>query len=103
MKISDIKGKTIEDLNYIKETTKKEKTLKSELTQSNEKVGSQTEKVEFSSKSLIEYAIKKISLLPETREEKVSKIKAQIQAGTYKVSNKEIARALISSILNEIA
>lgn len=99
MKINKIKGENIEDVNYIKEIRKKEETTKT--IQLNEKVASQTETVELSSQKLIEYAMKKISSMPEIREEKITKIKAQIQAGTYNISNKEIARAMIKSLLSE--
>lgn len=101
MKINEIKGKNIEDLNLIKEIRKKEETVRSGPTQSNEKIVSHTETVEISSQKLIENAIKKISSMPEIREEKIIKIKAQIQSGTYNVSNKEIAAAMIKSLLSE--
>lgn len=101
MKINEIKGKNIEDLNYIKETRKKEETTKLDKTGLNEKVASQTERVELSSQKFIENAIKKINALPEIREEKITQIKAQIQAGSYKVSNKEIAKSMIRSLLTK--
>jgi len=40
--------------------------------------------------------------MPEIREEKVAQIKTQIKSGTYNVSNKEIACAIIGNFLKEI-
>jgi len=102
MKISGITGKNIEDLKDIRETKKKEETPKAGIIRPEEKPVNQAEVVEVSSQKLIESAIQKISSLPEVREEKVSQIREKIQSGTYSISNREIARAMILNLLNEI-
>jgi negative regulator of flagellin synthesis FlgM len=103
MKISGYTPKNLEDLKNIKEAIKKEENLKVGSAKTKEKPSSQTEVVEVSSQKLIESAVQKILSMPEIREEKVAQIKAQIQSGTYNVSNKEIARAMIANLLDEIA
>jgi negative regulator of flagellin synthesis FlgM len=103
MKISGYPPKNLEDLKNIKEAIKKEENLKVESAKTKEKPSSQTEVVKVSSQKLIESAVQKIFPMPEIREEKVAQIKAQIQSGTYNVSNKEIARAMIANLLDEIA
>ena len=103
MKITGYPPKNLEDLKNIKEAIKKEEKLKVGSTKTKEISSSHTEVVEVSSQKLIEGAVQKILTMPEIREEKVAQIKAQIQSGTYNVSNKEIARAMISNLLDEIA
>uniref|UniRef100_A0A7V4N502 Negative regulator of flagellin synthesis n=1 Tax=Thermodesulfobacterium geofontis TaxID=1295609 RepID=A0A7V4N502_9BACT len=107
MKISGYSPKILEDLKNIlknlKEVSKKEENLKVGSAKIKEKPSSQTEVVEVSSQKLIESAIQKILSMPEIREEKVAQIKAQIQSGTYNVSNREIARAMIANLLDKIA
>ncbi len=68
-----------------------------------EKVRATQDYLKISLNAAIEEAKTKASNLPEVREEKVSKIKEQIQRGTYNVSNQQIARAMIGSLLSEIA
>lgn len=103
MKISGIPPKNIEDLIDIKEARKREENLKVGSTKTQEKPATQGEVVEVSSQKLVESAVQKTLSMPEIREEKVAQIKAQIQAGTYNVSNREIARAMIATLLDEIA
>jgi len=103
MKISGYSPKNLEDFKNIKEVIKKEENLKVESVKTKEKSSSQIEVIEVSSQKLIENAVQKILSMPEIREEKVAQIKAQIQSGTYNVSNKDIARAMIANLLNEIA
>jgi len=103
MKISGYHPKNLEDLKNIKEAIKKEENLKVGSTKIKETPSSQSEVVEVSSQKLIESAVQKILSMPEIREEKVAQIKAQIQSGTYNVSNQEIARAMISNLLDKIA
>lgn len=103
MRINSITGKNIENLKNIKEARIKEENLKVRKTKPEEKTINQTEVIELSSQKLVERAIKKALSMPEIREEKVAQIKAQIESGTYNVSNKEIARAIIRNLLNEIA
>ncbi|PMP66242.1 MAG: flagellar biosynthesis anti-sigma factor FlgM [Thermodesulfobacterium geofontis] len=103
MKISGIPPKNIENLIDIKEARKREENLKVGSTKTQEKPTPQGEVVEVSSQKLIESAVQKTLSMPEIREEKVVQLKAQIQAGTYNVSNREIARAMIATLLDEIA
>lgn len=103
MKINSITGKNIENLKDIKEVRVREENLKVRTTKPEEKTINQTEVVELSSQKLVERAVKKVLSMPKIREEKVAQIKAQIESGTYNVSNREIARAIIRNFLNEIA
>ena len=103
MKINGITGKNIENLKDIKEARKREETLKVGTTKPEEKTTNQTEVVEVSSQKLVERAVKKTLSMSEVREEKVAEIREKIQSGTYRVSNREIARAMIANLLNEIA
>jgi negative regulator of flagellin synthesis FlgM len=41
--------------------------------------------------------------MPEVRENKVAELKAQIESGTYQVSNRAIARAMVGTLLSEMA
>ena len=102
MKINSIIGKNIENLKDIKEARVREENLRAGTTKPEEKITTQREVVELSSQKLVEKAVKKVLSMPEIREEKVAQIKAQIKSGTYNVSNKEIARAIIGNLLNEI-
>ncbi|QER42502.1 flagellar biosynthesis anti-sigma factor FlgM [Thermodesulfobacterium sp. TA1] len=105
MKINDILGVNVENLKNLKEAKKKEEAFASEVRRKGEGKPQEVSPavVELSSKKVVENAVKKAASLPEIREEKVSQIKAQIEAGTYNVSNREIARAMVGSLLNEIA
>ncbi|HDD44438.1 MAG: flagellar biosynthesis anti-sigma factor FlgM [Thermodesulfobacteriota bacterium] len=103
MKINNITGKNIENLKDVKEARIREENLKVRTTKPEEKTTNQTEVIEISSQKLVERTVKKVLSMPEIREEKVAQIKAQIESGTYNVSNREIARAIIRNLLNEIA
>jgi len=103
MRINSITGRNIENLKDIKEARVREENLKVGTTKPEEKTINQTEVAELSSQKLVEKAVKKALSMPEIREEKVAQIKAQIKSGTYNVSNREIARAIIGNLLNEIA
>lgn len=98
MKIGEVSGKEIQNLGEVQEKNRKVKTEK--LSSVEEQTNS--DKVELSTKVLIEEALKKSSSFPEVREERVTKIKAQIQQGTYQVSNRQIAQALLGTLINEI-
>jgi negative regulator of flagellin synthesis FlgM len=51
----------------------------------------------------IQEAKKIMSSIPDIREEKVAKIKAQIENGTYQVEEKKLATKMIKeSLLNEL-
>ena len=102
MKINNITGKNIENLKDVKEARIREENLKVRTTKPEEKTTNQTEVIEISSQKLVERTVKKVLSMPEIREEKVAQIKAQIESGTYNVSNKEIACAIIGNFLKEI-
>ncbi|MCS7150111.1 MAG: flagellar biosynthesis anti-sigma factor FlgM [Caldimicrobium sp.] len=61
------------------------------------------DKVQLSLKSTIERAQRESSHLPEVREDKVAQLKERIQSGQYQVSDRDLARAMISSLISEIA
>lgn len=61
------------------------------------------DQVQISVKPAIENAKAKAASMPEVREEKVSKLKEQIASGNYQVSNQQIAKAMVNSLLFEIA
>jgi len=61
------------------------------------------DRVRISAKTVVESAKAKASTFPEVREEKVSQLREKIQSGTYQVSNREIARAMIGTLLSELA
>jgi negative regulator of flagellin synthesis FlgM len=106
MKINDFLGVNVENLKNLKEAKKREEVVSSEVKpKEGEAKAKETSPavVELSSQNLIEKAVKRTSQLPEIREEKIAQIKAQIEAGTYNVSNREIARAMVGTLLNEIA
>lgn len=44
----------------------------------------------------------KIAQLPEVREEKVAQLRAALQAGTYKVSAREIAEKMVDRSLTDV-
>ncbi|WP_167344319.1 flagellar biosynthesis anti-sigma factor FlgM [Caldimicrobium thiodismutans] len=69
----------------------------------NEQLKITQDQVQLSIKPAIENAKAKASSLPEIREEKVSQLKEQIASGNYQVSNQQIARAMVGSLLSEIA
>jgi len=103
MKINGVIGKNIENLRDIKEARKREELSKVGTTKPEEKSTNQTEVVEVSFQKLIERALDKTLSMPEIREEKVAEVKERVQSGNYRVSNREIARAMILNLLNEIA
>jgi len=100
MKINDL---TLQKLGVAKEREiKTGKTEGKAPTKENQLQGSPV-RVEVSTKSLVENAKAKAMSLPEVREEKVARLREQIQSGTYQVSNRELARAMIGTLLSEIA
>jgi len=103
MKINNIAGKNLEDLKNIKEAKKRENVTNKIAPPKQELRTKNTETVRLASQKMIEKAVKKTGNMPEIREEKVAQIKAQVQEGTYNVSNREIARSMIGNLLNEIA
>lgn len=100
MKINEI-------LNY-KIGITKEKDVRAErssVNNFNEKETSQKaqDQIIITAKAVIENARSKISNFPEVREAKVSQLREQIQNGTYQISNRDIARAMIGTLFSEIA
>jgi len=98
----------INDLTLQKSGVAKEKEIKTEKTEKNattkeNQLQLSPVRVEVSTKSLVENAKTKALNLPEVREEKVAKLREQIQSGTYQVSNRELAKAMIGTLLSEMA
>ncbi len=102
-RINGVIGKNIENLKDIQEARKREEYLKVNRQKPEERPFNQTEVVEVSSQKLVERAVNRTQAMPEIREERVAEIRARVQAGTYRVSNREVARAMIANLLNEIA
>ena len=109
MKINQITNKEVEagrnvERNRVnnRERVEERAQVQPRLEQVENRTSNQEVRSEFSTKRLIETAVKESENMPEVREEKVAEIKRQIQEGTYNVSNREIARAMIAGLLNEI-
>lgn len=103
MKINDVSKISQELIKDLKEVRKRENVRVPEAPSSTRPEETEkTNTVELTSQRLIENAIRKTENLPEVREEKINRIKEQVESGTYQVSNRDIARAMIGSILNEI-
>jgi negative regulator of flagellin synthesis FlgM len=62
-----------------------------------------SDQVSLTTKRLVEEARAKAKSMPEVRENKVAELKAQIESGTYQVSNRAIARAMVGTLLSEMA
>ncbi len=109
MKIAELGNKPVQDANragdaqqvknrqQVRGQAGARETQRAAQTQTQEQV-----RVEFGTKRMIEGAVKKAAQMPEVREEKVAQLREQIQQGTYQVSNRQIARAMIGGLLNEI-
>ncbi len=61
------------------------------------------DRVQLRTRQMVENAVARTREMPEVREERVAEVRARIQAGNYNVSNREIARAMIGNLLNEVA
>ncbi len=103
MRVDKVIGKNIENLRDIQEARKREEPFRTGRQRPEERPVNQTEVVEVSSHRLVERAVNRTQAMPEIREERVAEIRAKVQAGTYRVSNREVARAMIANFLNEIA
>ncbi len=62
-----------------------------------------SDQVSLTSRRLVEGAITKAKSMPEVRENRVAELRARIESGTYQVSNRAIARAMVGTLLSEIA
>jgi len=98
----------INDLTLQKPGVAKEKEIKTGKTEGNvptkeNQLQRSPVHIEVSTKNLVENAKAKAMNFPEVREEKVAKLREQIQSGTYQVSNRELARAMIGTLLSEMA
>jgi len=103
MKVNDVSKISQEAIKDLREVKKKENLRISKSLSKKSSEGVETANtVELTSQRLIENAVKKTENLPEVREEKIRQIKSQIETGKYQVSNREIARAMVGSILSEI-
>ncbi len=67
-----------------------------------EQIRATQDQVQISVKPAIDNARAKASAMPEVREEKVAQLREQIATGNYQVSNQQIARAMVGSLLSEI-
>jgi len=103
----EIAGKTpfINGENYIKNIND-QREIETSSKKASRAAGSeyQEDKVVLSSKIReIQEAKKLLSLVPDIREEKIDKIKKQIENGTYQIEGEKIAGKMISeSLLNEL-
>jgi len=61
------------------------------------------DQVSLTTKRLVEEARARANSMPEIRENKVAELKAKIESGTYQVSNRAIARAMVGTLLSEMA
>jgi negative regulator of flagellin synthesis FlgM len=62
-----------------------------------------SDQVSLTTKRLVEEARARAKSMPEIRENKVAELKAKIESGTYQVSNRAIARAMVGTLLSEMA
>jgi len=62
-----------------------------------------SDQVSITTKRLVEEARTRAKSMPEVRENKVAELKAKIESGTYQVSNRAIARAMVGTLLSEMA
>jgi len=96
----------INDLTLQKPNINREKEVRSEKTTTSQKPETPArpeDRVQLSAKAIVENAKAKTANLPEVREEKVAQLREQIQSGTYQVSNRDLARAMIGTLLSEMA
>lgn len=61
------------------------------------------DQVKLSLSITIERAKEETKKLPELREERIRELQEKIKSGTYQVSNRDLARAMISSLISEIS
>ncbi len=105
MKIAELGNKNVQNTDNIekKQIRAQERVRTRTRAQVNNQAASQEVRAEFSTRKMVEAAVKQAAQMPEVREEKVAQLREQIQQGTYQVSNRQIARAMIGGLLNEIA
>ncbi len=103
MKINNIAGKNVKNTKDIRGANRKENVVNRNVTPKHTARTRNAETVQLASKKMVKNAVNKAMNMPEVREEKVAQIKAQVQQGTYNVSNSAIARSMIGNLLNEIA
>lgn len=93
MKISENSGVNLDA--YIQSVTKER--IEKEAPQKNEQQDTSFEKIELSSRAKEIQKVKKIvEDAPDIREYKVSKVKEEIEAGTYSVAAKDIAEKMLN-------
>lgn len=98
----------ITDISAAKATFSKDKEINKEKpadiqTSKEDQPSKIQDQVQLSLKSTIERAKRESSSLPEVREDRVAQLKERIQSGQYHVSDRDLARAMIASLLSEIA
>ncbi len=91
------------DLNSIQITSEKIIEVKKEASEKIRKSKEIGERLELSEKGRLMSEIKEaIDKLPEVRREKVERIKKELEAGTYKVSDEELAMKLAEKFIEEM-
>ncbi len=106
MKINELAGKNVEETRNTKQARRRAGAEAGEGVRAQNRVQARTrtrEVVQLRAHHMVENAVNQAKNMPEVREEKVAQVKQQVQAGTYNVSNREIARAMIGNLLHEIA
>ncbi|MCS7199176.1 MAG: flagellar biosynthesis anti-sigma factor FlgM [Caldimicrobium sp.] len=71
--------------------------------QRDERVAKSEDQIQISLNATIQRAKLESSNYPEIREERVAQLRERIQSGSYEVSNRDLARAMIATLFSEIA
>lgn len=67
-------------------------------------IGEQSrDSVSLKIRDLVKEARAEVEKYPEIREDRVRELQEKIRAGIYQVSNRDLAKAMIRSLLNEIS
>ncbi len=105
MKINDlggIKPQNLRDKEVQRKETNQPEGVTPKVQAQGKAVERVTDQVSLATKRMIEEARAKASSMPEVREEKVAEIRKQIENGTYQVSNRALARAMVGTLLSEM-
>ncbi len=99
MKINNVTGRDTQGVKNIRREAPARAENRVQVRENNQ----QADRVELRTRQMVENAVARTREMPEVREEKIAEVRQRIQAGNYNVSNREIARAMVGSILNEVA
>ncbi len=105
MKINDIKTANPPEVKQ-KEVKRRENpspAAQGTQVQSQEAPQRVSDQVSLTTKRLVEEARARAKSMPEVRENKVAELRAKIESGTYQVPNRAIARAMVGTLLSEMA